>query len=87
MALEFIGIDPETGKEGSPTVWVDVGTGEIVIQGWTAGEALTAEISGVGWSAGHEPGIPDGESVIRMPVRMVPILREACDAADRAGLL
>lgn len=86
MELEFIGIDPETGKEGSPTVWVDHARQEIVIQGWSAFEELAAVIAGTAWASGHTPGIPEGEIVARLPTRMVPILREACDVAERAGL-
>jgi hypothetical protein len=35
---------------------------------------------------GHAVGIPDGEAVIRIPARMVPMIREACDAIERAQL-
>ncbi|WP_344327753.1 hypothetical protein [Kitasatospora putterlickiae] len=86
MELDFIGIDPETGKEGSPTAWVDRAHGEIVIQGWNAGEELAARIGSTSWAPDHAAGIPEGESVIRIPARMVPILREACDVAERSGL-
>ncbi|MEV7026102.1 hypothetical protein [Kitasatospora sp. NPDC093558] len=86
MELDFIGIDPETGKDGSPTVWVDHERGEIVIQGWSGSEELMATISGTSWAADHTPGIPEGETVNRIPARMVPILREACNVAERAGL-
>ncbi|MFE6872783.1 hypothetical protein ACFVFS_40420 [Kitasatospora sp. NPDC057692] len=85
MELDFIGIDPETGKEGSPTAWVDHAHGEIVIQGWNAGAELVARISEASWAPGHAIGIPEGETVIRIPARMVPILREACDVAERTG--
>jgi hypothetical protein len=30
--------------------------------------------------------IPAGEAIIRIPARMVPIIREACDAIERAEL-
>lgn len=86
VGLDFIGIDPDTGKDGSPTAWVDREKQEIVIQGWKAGEELVAEISGNAWAPGHTPGVPGGEAVVRIPARMVPILREACDVAERAGL-
>lgn len=35
---------------------------------------------------GHTPGIPPHEAVIRIPARMVPMLRKAGDVAERAGL-
>ena len=81
MALRFVGIDPNTGGNGSPTVWVDDETQEIVIQGWTAGTELAAQCA-VLTAPGHAPGIPEGESVVRIPARMVPALREAFDVFD-----
>ncbi|MGW0706683.1 hypothetical protein ACWD4G_12105 [Streptomyces sp. NPDC002643] len=85
MALRFIGIDPETGQQGSPTVWVDEEQGELVLQGWKPGERLEAECAGFE-VPGHTRGIPAHEAVIRIPARMVPMLREACDVAERTGL-
>ncbi|MFF4347840.1 hypothetical protein [Streptomyces sp. NPDC001530] len=85
MDLQFIGIDPDTGKNGSPTAWVDQETADIVIQSYTADEATQAQC--VDRTApGHAKSIPDHETVIRIPARLVPILREACDAAERAQL-
>lgn len=57
-----------------------------MIQGWKADAALSAEISETEWVPGHDTGIPEHETVIRIPARMVPILREACDVAERTGL-
>jgi hypothetical protein len=85
MALRFIGIDPDTGQQGSPTVWVDEGKGELVLQGWKPDEDLEAECAAFE-VPGHALGIPAHEAVIRIPARMVPMLREACDVAERAGL-
>ncbi|MFF7633704.1 hypothetical protein ACFZB9_11210 [Kitasatospora sp. NPDC008050] len=87
MDLQFVGIDPETQGGGSPTVWVDAERHEIVIQGWRTDEATTAKISTTEWVTGHDIGIPEHETVIRVPARMVPALREACDSvAGRTGL-
>ncbi|PKV88189.1 hypothetical protein [Streptomyces sp. TLI_146] len=86
MDLEFVGIDPNTGGGGSPTVWIEDEAAEIVVQGWKADARLEATICGTDWVPGHTRGIPDHEAVVRIPVRMVPILREACDVAERAGL-
>ncbi|MFC0844391.1 hypothetical protein ACFH04_11850 [Streptomyces noboritoensis] len=86
MDLEFVGIDPNTGGGGSPTVWVEDEAAEIVVQGWKADAVLEARICGTEWVAGHARGIPDHEAVVRVPARMVPILREACDVAERTGL-
>ncbi|WP_406093778.1 hypothetical protein [Kitasatospora purpeofusca] len=86
MALDFAGIDPESKSGGSPTVWIEDDANELVIQGWKAGAALEARIHGTEWVPGHKRGIPEHETVVRIPLRMVPILRKACDDAERAGL-
>lgn len=85
MALRFIGIDPPTGQQGSPTIWVDEERGELVLQGWKAGEELEAQC-GQATAPGHAPGIPEHEAVIRIPARMVQVLREACDVAEATQL-
>ncbi|KIF74723.1 hypothetical protein QR77_13550 [Streptomyces sp. 150FB] len=85
MALRFIGIDPDTGQQGSPTVWVDEEKGELVLQGWRPDGKLEAECAAFE-VPGHAPGIPPHEAVVRIPARMVPMLRKACDVAERAGL-
>lgn len=85
MSLRFIGIDPNTGQGESPTVWVDETKRELVIQGWRPDAATEAECASFE-APGHAAGIPDHEAVVRIPARMVPILREACDAAERAQL-
>jgi len=70
MALRFIGIDPNTPNTGSPTIWVDNHDDSIVIQGWRiTDEATLAEIRATGPIADHE-------TVVRIPRRMVPFLRE-----------
>ncbi|MBD0688500.1 hypothetical protein [Streptomyces sp. CBMA123] len=86
MPLDFVGIDPETGEEGSPTVWVDTDAHEFVFLGLDAEEALVAKLAGTEWVAGHKTGIPAGETPIRLPFRMIEIIRKACDDAERAGL-
>ncbi|MFI1972911.1 hypothetical protein BLA24_16245 [Streptomyces cinnamoneus] len=86
MPLDFMGMDPETKEEGSATVWVHHEQQRIIIQGVTADDALTEEVDSTEWVPGHAVGIPAHESVISLPLRMVPILRKACDAAERAGL-
>ncbi|HEY5837175.1 hypothetical protein [Streptomyces sp.] len=82
MALLFIGIDPETGQNGSPTAWVDLDTRDIVLQGYTADDATRQECID-NTAPGHAKGIPAHETVIRFPAHLIPLLREACDAADR----
>ncbi|MEO3973162.1 hypothetical protein [Streptomyces sp. CAU 1734] len=85
MALRFIGIDPDTGQQGSPTVWVDEEHMELVFQGWKPDGRVEAECAAFE-APGHASGIPPHEALVRMPVRMVPMLREACDVAERAWI-
>jgi hypothetical protein len=71
MALRFIGVDPNTPNDGSPTVWLDEDDGSIVLQGWKIiDEATLAQIRATG-------PIPEHETVLRLPARMAPFLREA----------
>ena len=80
MALRFIGKDPDSPNNGSPTVWLDEADGSIVIQGWRiADESTLAEITA-------DKPIPDHETVIRLPARMAPFLMEACDGDGTAGI-
>ena len=71
MALEFVGKDPDSPNNGSPTVWVDEEDGSIVIQGWIADERTMSEITAV------KP-VPNHETVVRVPARMAAFLMEAC---------
>lgn len=82
MAPQFIGIDPNTHQNGSPTVWVDEQRGELIFQGWEADVTLKAHCAAM-TVPGHAVGIPDGERIVRVPSRMVTIIREACDVAER----
>lgn len=83
MALRFVGIDPNTDLEHCPTVWADEEAGELVLQGWKAGPALRATCEA---SSPAKGSIPDSEEVIRIPARMVPMIREACDAVERSAV-
>ena len=72
MTLRFIGKDPDSPNNGSPTVWLDEGDGSIVIQGWKiADERTMSEITAA------KP-VPDHETVVRVPARMAAYLMEAC---------
>ncbi|MEU1325189.1 hypothetical protein [Streptomyces microflavus] len=86
MALEFLGKDPDSPNGGSPTVWLEEEKAEIVVQGWLPDLEMYAKINETEWVPGHPKGVPDHEAVVRLPARMIPILRKACDAAERAGL-
>lgn len=79
MTLRFIAKDPNTNGDNCPTVWVDEEKQEFVIQGWKADHATQAECLSAG-------PIPDTEALLRLPVRMASVLREACDAAEGSAL-
>ena len=38
MALVFAGIDPDTGGDNCPAVFVDDETGDLIFQGWTVSD-------------------------------------------------
>lgn len=79
MNLRFVGIDPDTDDDGCPTVWVDTDTSDLLIQSYTADAESTARCDEL--SPARAP-IPPTETVIRIPKRMVPIIRKACDELD-----
>ncbi|MGA5042812.1 hypothetical protein [Streptomyces arboris] len=47
---------------------------------------MYAKINETEWMPGHAKGMPDHETVIRIPALMIPTRKKACDAAERAGL-
>ncbi|MEU0685620.1 hypothetical protein [Streptomyces uncialis] len=83
MPLLFVGIDPATKEEKSPTVWVDQEKKELVFQGRKPDAELEAECAAFE-VPGHATGIPDDEAVVRIPASMVHMVREACDVVERA---
>ncbi|MFI1524653.1 hypothetical protein [Kitasatospora cineracea] len=87
MTLRFAGVDPNTGKDESPMVWVDDEQQELVVRGYRPGAELLAEIEMTEWVPGHSAGTPDHENVTRIPLRMAQIIRKALDDAERDGLL
>ena len=56
-----------------------------MLQGWKPSPELEA-VCAATTASGHATGIPDGEAVVRIPARMVPILREACDVVESPQL-
>lgn len=81
MSLLFIGIDPDTGDDESPTVWIDTARREFLFQGWKP--EPEQEVDCVAFTVpGHAVGIPDHEGLVRIPARMVHMIREACDAIE-----
>lgn len=77
MALRFVGIDPETNGGNCPAVWVDAETREILFQGWKPDEKARAEC------AAYSPR-PASEDIVRLPYRMIELIRKACDEAESA---
>jgi hypothetical protein len=71
MALKFIGIDPDTGGDHCPAVFIDEETGDFLLQGWTVTDPdMLAEVA-------RRSPIADNESVVRLPARMRAIIQEA----------
>jgi hypothetical protein len=80
MTLRFIGVDPDSPNNGSPTVWRDEEDDSIVIQGWKVTDDDTlSQVMATGQ-------IPDHETVVRLPARMAPFLLEVCDDDRTAGI-
>jgi hypothetical protein len=65
-------------------VWVDDESRELVIQGYRPDDRLLEQIYD-NPAPDHAPGIPEHEAAIRIPFRMIPSIRKACDAADELG--
>jgi len=71
MALVFLAIDPGTGGDNCPAVFVEEESGDLLFQGWTVTDTQTlTEISR------YSPVAAD-ESVVRLPARMRAIIQEA----------
>ena len=74
MALRFLGTDPDSPQGGSPSLWDDGDT--YVLQGWRVSDpALVAELLR---TAGRDY-VPEHETLIRFPKRMMPLFRELSD--------
>jgi hypothetical protein len=74
MALQFLGKDPGSEYNGSPTVWDD---GDCyVIQGWRITDPGTLAQIGA---------VPDHETVLRFPKRMMQFFKEVANGGT-AGL-
>lgn len=71
MSLRFLGIDPDSPDDGSPTIWLDEATGDLVIQSWKADDETLRECQEVGSVPGHTTDIPPHEAVVRLPAHML----------------
>ncbi|MFG2894992.1 hypothetical protein [Streptomyces sp. NPDC048248] len=83
MAVEFIGIDPDTDRDHCPTAWADTEAQEVLLQGWKLDAETQAACEATSPANGS---VPEGEAIVRIPARMIPLIREACDALERAQL-
>jgi hypothetical protein len=71
MALIFVAIDPNTGGDNCPAVFIEEESGDLLFQGWTVTDPQTlTDVSR------HSP-IADDESVVRLPARMRATIMEA----------
>lgn len=75
MALEFLGKDPESEHGGSPTVYYDPERKTFVIQSWKARAEQVAQMV-----------IPDHETAIELPLRMMQFFPEVNDDGDGADV-
>ena len=71
MALVFACIDPDTGGDNCPAMFIDGETGDLLFQGSTVTDPkMLADV------AKHSP-IAGNESVVRLPARMRATIQEA----------
>jgi hypothetical protein len=71
MRLRFLTIDPETGGDHCPAVFVDEETGDLVFQGSTV-----TDLADLDQVSTHSP-IAGYESAVRLPARMKVRILEA----------
>jgi hypothetical protein len=71
VRLRFLGIHPNTPDDGSPTIWLDEDTGDLVIQSYKADDVTLRHCREVGSVPGHSTDVPDHETVIRLPTSML----------------
>jgi hypothetical protein len=69
MALRFLGKDPESNGDNSPTIWDDGDA--YVIQGWLVSDAEAIAAIGT---------VPAHEGVVRIPKRMMGLFPEVSSA-------
>ncbi|MFI9461838.1 hypothetical protein [Streptomyces xiamenensis] len=83
MKVKFIGIDPDSDDGHSPTVWTDSDSQELLIQGYIVSAPAKDACEQASPALG---AVPDNEMIVRIPARMVPALREACDVIERSAV-
>ncbi|MFF4240965.1 hypothetical protein ACFYYL_34245 [Actinomadura geliboluensis] len=79
MALRFLGKDPDSKDGDSPSLWYDDDDGSVVVQGWREGTpAVVAELL----ETSGRDRIPPDEDVVRIPGRLLPLLKELVNERD-----
>lgn len=71
MALRFLGKDPDSPHNGSPTIYEAGDT--YLVQGWRVTDPTILADLGV---------LPDGETVVAIPKRMVQFFPEVSSGRD-----
>ncbi|MDT0270695.1 hypothetical protein RM844_30930 [Streptomyces sp. DSM 44915] len=77
MRLRFLGIIPNTGKDDSPTIWLDEDSGDLLIQSYRASEEEVKACQDAGSIPGHGTDIPDHEAIVRLPKVMIKYIPRA----------
>ncbi|MEV6201377.1 hypothetical protein AB0M64_15535 [Streptomyces sp. NPDC051771] len=75
MPLRFIGVDPESGRTGSPTNWIHEKTGDLIAQSHVVDAARAKCIEKN--APCHDQAIPAGKTVIRIPAHLISLLEKA----------
>jgi hypothetical protein len=71
MRLTFVGKDPNSNPTGSPTVY-RTDRGSWLVQGWVVSDS----------DALAQMDIPEGESVVEIPDRMLQFFKEGHGVSD-----
>jgi len=72
VALQFLGKDPDSSQDQSPTLYLDDETGHYIIQGWKVTDAeRLAQLN-----------VPEHETVIEFPRRMMQFFLEVKGGAE-----
>ena len=75
MTLRFLGKDPDSPTDGSPTIY-DAGD-SYVIQGWRVTDPQHLQVIG---------DLPEGETVVEIPKRMMQFFPEVPDDPADTGV-
>lgn len=82
MTLRFLGIYPPSPENGSPTIWLEEETGDLIIQSYKADDETVRAAQEVGSIPGHSTDVPEHEAVLRLPAVMRQFLPPASEVAS-----